>query len=66
MNTELKAPRGKYRVVGVDTFDGEDFLIGDFDSKEEAIQIAHERGGHMRKTHVYSDAGKHIGEGGSF
>ena len=35
---KLKAPKGKFRVVGVDTFAGptDDYLIGDFDTVEEA------------------------------
>ena len=38
--TEQKAPKGKFRVVGVDTFSYEDWVQGDFDKKEVAIEEA--------------------------
>ena len=46
-NYERKAPHGKFRVSGVDTFAGpfEDYLIADCDSKETAIELAKEHGG---------------------
>jgi len=63
---ELKAPIGKYRVVGVDTFDGTDWVKGDYDSPEEAIRVANMHGGTMLKTHVYDDRGRHIHGAGRF
>lgn len=66
MAVELKAPKGKFRVVGVDTFSNEDWVIGDFDSIEIAIKTANGKGGTMLKTHVYDDKGKHIHEAGIF
>ena len=71
---ELRAPLGKFRVIGVDTFDGEDWIYfvgedwiyGDYDTKEEAINLANEKGGNMLKTHVYDEKGKHIHEAGTF
>jgi len=65
-NLELKAPTGKFRVIGVDTFDGTDWISGDFDTLDEAKQKAKDEGGTMLKTHVYDDAGKHVFEAGSF
>jgi len=63
---ELKAPPGKFRVVGVDTFDGTDWIYGDYDTIEEATSLANSKGGEMLKTHVYDDAGKHCGGAGRF
>lgn len=63
---DFKAPKGKFRVVGVDTFDNSDWISGDFDTKEKAIEHAREKGGVMLKTHVYDDNGNHIYEAGSF
>lgn len=38
--TELKAPKNQYRVVGVDLFEGADYLVGDYDSQQEAFDYA--------------------------
>ena len=67
-DTELKAPKGKFRVVGVDTFEGPfaDYLIGDFDTKKEALTAAQAHGGTMNKTYVYTDDGLRIGNFGTF
>ena len=61
-----RALKGKYRVIGVDTFDGGDWVEGDFSSSAEALAHANRRGGPMTKMHVYDDNGKHIGEAGTF
>lgn len=66
MSTELKAPEGKYRVVGVDTFDNTDWVEMDTAYKHEAIEAAEKRGGTMLKMHVYDDQGRHVAEGGTF
>jgi hypothetical protein len=63
---ELKAPEGKFRVVGVDTFDGTDWVEGDFNTKEAALRHANLRGGEMLKMHAYDDKGNHISEAGRF
>jgi len=63
---DFKAPKGKFRVVGVDTFDGGDWIEGDFKSKEQAIKCANSKGGEMLKTHIYDDKGNHVGEAGTF
>jgi hypothetical protein len=64
-NTELKAPPGKTRVVGVDLFDHEDYLVKDCDGVEEAFSIAD--GNNKRRTgpmddvyYVYDDQGHYI------
>lgn len=63
---DFKAPKGKFRVVGVDTFDGGDWIEGDFKTKEEALRCAKKERGDMCKTHVYDDKGNHVGEAGRF
>lgn len=65
---DFKAPKNKFRVIGVDTFDYDSSpcILGDFKKKEEALKCAKEHGGTMYKTHIYDDKGNHIGEGGSF
>ncbi len=63
-----KAPTGKFRVIGVDTFDGDDWVEGDFPSLGEAL--AHVRaqtsGKQMLMMHVYDEHGRHTGDAGSF
>ncbi len=60
------APTGKFRVVGVDTFDGGDWVAGDFDTREEAITYADKKGAVMLVMHVYDDKGEHIHQAGTF
>lgn len=55
-----------YRVIGVDTFDGTDFIIGDYDTFIEATEIAKAKGGTMMKTHVYDSRGLWMFEAGEF
>lgn len=64
--TELKAPEGKFRVVGVDTFDGDDWVVGDYDTKDKAIDVANEKAGEMLKMHVYDEKGKRVEQAGTF
>lgn len=63
---DFKAEKGKFRVIGVDTFDYTDWIEGDFNTKEEAFKKAKDMGGSMQKTHVYDDKGNHIYEDGRF
>lgn len=65
ITSEMKAPTGLFRVIGVDTFDLEDWVIGDY-SFDEAIKQADANGGEMLKTHVYDDQGNHVHEAGIF
>lgn len=60
------APKGKFRIIGVDTFDGSDWVYKDVDTFEEAKKFADEEGGVMLKVHVYNDEGKHVYEAGTF
>lgn len=63
-----KAPDGKFRVIGVDTFDGTDWEEGDFDTLDAAIAHANEqvKGEQMLKMHVYNDQGTHCYSAGTF
>ena len=62
------APKGQFRVVGVDTFDGEDWVEGDFASLDLAIEAADRsvEGKQMLVMHVYNDKGKHRHQAGKF
>lgn len=67
MATELKALPGKFRIVGVDLFDHEDYLVGDHDDRQTAFDIAdqHNRSrlGPMDDVYLaYDDCGKCIRE----
>ena len=63
-----KAPKGKFRVVAVDTFDGTDWVAGVFDTLEAAMTRADAltKNQDMLKTHVYDDAGNHCYGAGTF
>lgn len=62
-----KAPEGKFRVVGVDTFDDSNWLEGDFDTLDKAKSYALDKmkGEQMLKMHVYDDTGSHRYEAGT-
>ena len=59
---------GKFRVIGMDTFEGPtaDWIEADFDTSEAAIAHANSRGGSMTMMHVYNDQHRHISEAGNF
>jgi hypothetical protein len=63
---DLKAPANMFRVIGVDTFDGDDWIYGDYETLDEAKTVATNKGGNMLKTHVYDDSGRHVFEAGRF
>ena len=54
-----KATKGKFRVIGVDTLGGIDWVEGDFDTLEKAMKHASERANQRRmlKMYVYDDTG---------
>ena len=59
------APQGRFRIIGVDLFSHEDYLVTDCDSREEAFKIADEhnvaRRGSMEDVYyVYDDRGAYI------
>ena len=63
-----KASKGKFRVIGVDTFDGGDWVEDDFDTLEKARKHASKRtkGKQMLKMYVYDDTGSHRHDAGAF
>lgn len=63
-----KAPKGKFRVIGVDTFEGGDWVEGDFKTLEAAHKHAKKRtkGKQMLMMHIYDDTGAHHHDVGSF
>lgn len=68
---KIKKPKGRYKVIGVDKFDGEDFEAGCYDSAEEALKVAREKtresianaSDHSVATvyYAYAPDGKYIG-----
>jgi len=60
------APKGMFRVIIVDTFDGSDYVEGDYDTLLFAAGVATKNGGEMTMVHVYNDNGQHMMEAGSF
>jgi len=63
-NTVLRAPKGKFRVVGVDTVNGDDWIRGDFTTLKKAMAAAKEVDGKRIKMYVYDKNGKLRGEAG--
>lgn len=64
------APPGKFRVLGVDRFDNEHYIVGDFDTMEEATSVARLRAKHPNGSpglcdvyYVYDDTGAYLGDG---
>lgn len=58
-------PKDKFRVVGIDLFSHEDYLVKDCDTRDEAFQLADEnnknRSGSMDDVYyVYDDTGKYL------
>ncbi len=62
------APKGKFRLIGVDTFDGGDWVVGDYKILSTAREIANNEtaGKQMLKMYVYDDKGKCRHSAGSF
>jgi hypothetical protein len=65
MALEHKAPNGKTRVVGVDLLEHTDYLIGDYNAREEAFVVADAynkvRSGDMDDVfYVFDDKGVYI------
>lgn len=63
--TTLKAPQGKFRIVGVDLFEHTGYLVGDYPNSDEAFAVAD---GHNKKRtgamadvyYVYDDKGNYL------
>jgi hypothetical protein len=52
---QLRAPVGKFRVIGFALRDGQKYMIGDFDSREAAEECAKKHGMVGNPVHVYND-----------
>jgi len=63
-----QAPEGKFRVVGVDTFDGTDWVDGDYETLDLAKTRIQEKtkGESMLKYYIYDDTGKFVDSAGTF
>ena len=64
--TKKKAPKGKFRVIGVDMFSNEDYLVGDYSTKLKALAVVDERKSKPNGTlpdryYAYNDKGEYIG-----
>ncbi len=58
-------PSGKYRVIGVDLFDHEDYVVKDCDTPEEAYPMADARNRRRKGSmddvyYVYDDTGTYL------
>lgn len=62
------APKGKFRVIGVDTFDGGDWKYDDYKTLAAAKKFVDEetKGKQMLKVYVYDDKGACVYSSGSF
>ncbi len=52
---QLRAPTGKFRVIGFALRDGHNYVIGDFDAKDAAEECAKQHGTVGNPVHVYDD-----------
>ncbi len=61
---KLTAPLGKFRVIGVDLFEAwdADYLVGDFEDLETALEAAKQRNHpeKMNVAYVYNDSGTRL------
>lgn len=56
-----------YKVVGYDSFDHEEFPVGEYATKEEAIAVANSESGAMTLMYVYDlMTGHRIHKAGTF
>jgi hypothetical protein len=65
MDLDRRAPAAKFIVIGVDLFSHEDYLVGNYDSREEAFKIADEHNTRRKGSlddiyYVYDDQGTYI------
>ncbi|PIR92602.1 hypothetical protein COU01_00840 [Candidatus Falkowbacteria bacterium CG10_big_fil_rev_8_21_14_0_10_44_15] len=55
-----QAPAGKFRIIGVDTFDYQTWLVGDCDTLLEAQELAEKKVGDMTVMHIFNDHGRRV------
>lgn len=63
---ERTAPKGQFRVIGVDTFSNEDWVYGDYKTLQEAKDFARQKGGNMNMVYVYDDKGYFMFQAGTY
>jgi hypothetical protein len=65
---ELKAPKSKFRVLGIDVHaaSGMTYVVGDFDSLNAANVVATDRAGVGKPIFIYDDAGEVVVRLGSW
>lgn len=61
-----RAPLGKFRIIGFDTFVMSDWFEGDFNTLEEAKAAADKKGRKMIIMYVYDETGKRLHSAGTF
>ena len=71
MIEERKAPPGKFRVLGIDKFSHEHWIVGDYATAEEALRVARQRTRQESEFatsksiatvyYAYDDQGKYLG-----
>lgn len=64
--TRRPQKKGWFRVVGVDLFDGTDWVYGDYKTLRGAKRVAKKHGERMLKTHIYNDKGNHVESHGTY
>jgi hypothetical protein len=65
---ELRAPKGKFRVIGVDVNEGAtgNYRLGDFETLELAEKVAKEKATIGNPIYIYNDRGQLIVRYGSW
>jgi len=61
-----KAPKGKFRVIGFDSFSREFWHDGDFSKKNRAIECAKKKAGQMTLMYVHDDSGEIVFQAGNY
>lgn len=56
----------KFTVVGYDSFSREEFPVGQYETKDEAMSVAKSKGGTMTLMYVYDENMQRIGKYGTF
>lgn len=55
-----------FKVVGYDSFSHEEFEVGEYKTKDKAINVADKKGGQMTLMYVYDQNGKRIYKAGTY
>ena len=55
-----------YKVIGYDSFSREEFNVGEFSTKDEAVSVAKDKGGVMMLMYVYDAIGNRVARYGEY